>query len=301
MDALLFMTNPANRVFWWRVPRHQCRRVRRGAIGGVRDVLYHVDWQRTPHEFRPGTLEPLPLTRLRDAAQCALDDVLAARGRERLESAIAAQDDLAAVLLCAGLREMGATIGADFTADSLRVAVPMRPVFEQLMLKLQKRGLVESSGSGYQPNPAFTTAAESANEAQRQFITEHPGHLPEAQLVAGNCAELGPILRGEKDAVQVLFAGAGAELLDQFYGDGLLTSHWLAAITAAVQEAARALPRVAGCGFSKWAPAPAASARSYSRPWSGAYTAHIHRRLRCVLLECASEARELPRSRNQDF
>ena len=220
--------------------------VRRGAIGGVRDVLYHVDWQRTPHEFRPGTLEPLPLTRLRDAAQGALDDVLATRGRERLKSAIAAQDDLAAVLLCAGLREMGATIGADFTADSLRVAVPMRPVFEQLMLKLQKRGLVESSGSGYQPNPAFTTAAESANEAQRQFITEHPGHLPEAQLVAGNCAELGPILRGEKDAVQVLFAGAGAELLDQFYGDGLLTSHWLAAITAAVQEAAHALPEGRG-------------------------------------------------------
>jgi len=220
--------------------------VRRGAIGGVRDVLYHVDWQRTPHEFRPGTLEPLPLTRLRDAAQVALDDVLVTRGRERLKSAIAAQDDLAAVLLCAGLREMGATIGADFTADSLRVAAPMRPVFEQLMLKLQKRGLVESSGSGYQPNPAFTTAAESANGAQQQFITEHPGHLPEAQLVAGNCAELGPILRGEKDAVQVLFAGAGAELLDQFYGDGLLTSHWLAAITAAVQEAARALPEGRG-------------------------------------------------------
>src|SRR5437660_722489 len=176
----------------------------------------------------------------------ALDDVLATRGRERLKSAIAAQDDLAAVLLCAGLGEMGATIGADFTADSLRVAVPMRPVFEQLMLKLQKRGLVESSGSGYQPNPAFTTAAESANEAQRQFITEHPGHLPEAQLVAGNCAELGPILRGEKDAVQVLFAGAGAELLDHFYGDGLLTSHWLAAISAAVREAAHALPEGRG-------------------------------------------------------
>jgi NADPH:quinone reductase-like Zn-dependent oxidoreductase/SAM-dependent methyltransferase/acyl carrier protein len=35
-------------------------------------------------------------------------------------------------------------------------------------------------------------------------------------------------------------------LLDQFYGDGLLTSHWLAAITAAVQEAARALPEGRG-------------------------------------------------------
>src|SRR5205823_4758112 len=110
----------------------------------------------------------------------------------------------------------------------------------------QKRGLVESSGSSYRPNPAFTTAAESANQAQRQFITQHPGHLPEAQLVAGNCAELGPILRGEKDAVQVLFAGAGAELLDQFYGDGLLTSHWLGAITAAVQTAASTLPEGRG-------------------------------------------------------
>ena len=44
----------------------------------------------------------------------------------------------------------------------------------------------------------------------------------------------------------MLFAGAGAELLDQFYGDGLLTSHWLAAIAAAVQEAARALPEGRG-------------------------------------------------------
>jgi acyl transferase domain-containing protein/NADPH:quinone reductase-like Zn-dependent oxidoreductase/acyl carrier protein len=220
--------------------------LRRGALGGVRDVLYHVDWQRTPNESRPGTLEPLPLPHLREAAQKALDNVIAMRGRPRLESAIAAQDDLAGALLCAGLRQMGAVIDSDFTADSMRVAAPMRPVFDQLMLKLQKRGLLELSESGYRPSLAFATAAESANEAQRRFITQHPGHLPEAQLVAGNCAELGPILRGEKDAVQVLFAGAGAELLDQFYGDGLLTSHWLAAITAVVQEAACALPEGRG-------------------------------------------------------
>ena len=44
----------------------------------------------------------------------------------------------------------------------------------------------------------------------------------------------------------MLFSGAGAELLDQFYGDGLYTSHWLAAIGAAVQEAARHLPEGRG-------------------------------------------------------
>jgi signal transduction histidine kinase len=70
--------------------------------------------------------------------------------------------------------------------------------------------------TSYRPIRAFTTAADSAQEALRAFVAKHSGHLPEALLCAGSCAELGPILRGEKDAVQVLFSGAGAELLDQF-------------------------------------------------------------------------------------
>ena len=54
------------------------------------------------------------------------------------------------------------------------------------------------------------------------------------------------MLRGEKEAVQILFGGAGADLLDHFYGDGLFTSQWLAGIAAAVQEAARHLPEGRG-------------------------------------------------------
>jgi len=220
--------------------------VRRGAISGVRDVLYHVDWERTPTVSQPETLRPLPLACLRDAARNALHNVITTRGRTRLEAAIAAQDDLAATLLCAGLRDMGVQGEPNFTADSLCVDAAMRPVFEQLMLKLKKRRLVEIDKSGYRPTPGFARSASSAREAQRFFISRHPGHLPEALLVAGNCAELGSILRGERDAVEVLFAGAGAELLDQFYGDGLLTSHWVAAITAAVQVVARDLPEGRG-------------------------------------------------------
>src|SRR6185295_14905625 len=75
---------------------------------------------------------------------------------------------------------------------------------------------------------------------------KHAGHLPEALLCKGNCDELGPILRAEKDAVQVLFSGMGPELLEQFYGDGLFTSHWIAAIAAAVSAAARNLPEGRG-------------------------------------------------------
>src|SRR5207237_4906665 len=163
-----------------------------------------------------------------------------------LKGAIAAQDDLAAALLCTGLREMGAEIGVDFTAETLRVAAQMRPVFEQLLLKLQGRGLLEKAGDGYRPIEAFGKAADSAPAIKREFIEQNPGHLPEALLITSTCAELGLILRGEKDAIQVLFAGAGGELLEQFYGDGLLTSHWLAAISGAVREVARVLPEGRG-------------------------------------------------------
>jgi hypothetical protein len=181
--------------------------------------------------------------------------------------AIAAQADLAAALLSAGLREMGVQTGASFNADSLGIVSAMRPVFAQLMEKLVERALFvdgnpagrtpfsrnghasSESNATWRPTPAFTTAADSASDAPRAFITQHPGHLPEASLCAATCAELGPILRGKKDAVQILFAGAGAEVLDQFYGDGLLTCHWLTAIASAVQESASSSRRTRPAHF----------------------------------------------------
>jgi len=38
---------------------------RSGAAGGTRDVLYHVDWERTPSSIQPTPLAPLPLEQLR--------------------------------------------------------------------------------------------------------------------------------------------------------------------------------------------------------------------------------------------
>jgi acyl transferase domain-containing protein/acyl carrier protein len=219
---------------------------RSGAPSGTRDVVYHVDWELTPSASRPALRAALPLEQLQAAAATALEQVIAIRGRQELQAAMAASDDLTATQLVHGLREMGVTAGRKFTAASLRIATPMQPVFERLMARLVTRGLFKKVATGYRPTPAFAAAADSAPEALRAFVTQHSGQLPEALLCAGNCAELGPILRGEKDAVHVLFSGAGPELLEQFYGDGLSTSHWLAAIGAAVQKAARHLPEGRG-------------------------------------------------------
>src|SRR5450432_1453490 len=122
----------------------------------------------------------------------------------------------------------------------------MRPVFDRLTAGLVRHRLLRKSAAGWEPTADFARAANSGEEVLRNYIEKHPGHLPEALLCKGNCAELGSILRGEKDAVQVLFSGIGAELLDHFYGDGLFTSHWLAAIAGAVSTAARSLPEGRG-------------------------------------------------------
>jgi acyl transferase domain-containing protein/NADPH:quinone reductase-like Zn-dependent oxidoreductase/SAM-dependent methyltransferase/acyl carrier protein len=221
---------------------------RSGVPGGSRNVLYHPKWERTPDSSHLSSQEPIPLDCLQRAAQDTLDEVIGARGRAALENAMAAGDDLAAAQLARGLREMAASTAAaqSFSADSLRVAAPMRPVFGRLIASLTKRGFLERDGNSYRPTSSFSSAADSAQEMLRSFILRHSGHLSEALLCAENCAELGPILRGEKDAVQVLFAGASVELLDEFYGEGLYTSHWLAAIAATVQEAAGHLPEGRG-------------------------------------------------------
>ena len=175
-----------------------------------------------------------------------MDCVIAARGPAEIKAALRAVDDLAAAQLTRGLREMGVTPSVPFDAATLHVATPMRPVFERLMAGLVGRGLLRENGGRFEPTPNFAEAADSADKVLRNYIEKHPGHLPEALLCVGNCTELGSILRGEKDAVQVLFSGIGAELLDHFYGDGLFTSHWLAAIGAAVGTAARSLPEGRG-------------------------------------------------------
>ena len=216
------------------------------APGGTRDVTYHVAWERTPNDSARPAVPPLPLEQLQATAQTAIDLVVETRGHAELEKALCAMDELAAAQLVRGLREMGVAPQATFNADTLKVAAPMRPAFERLAAGLVRRGLLRKTKTGWQPTARFTRTADSAEKILRDYIQTHPGHLPEALLCEGNCAELGAILQGEKDAVQVLFSGIGAELLDHFYGDGLFTSHWIAGIAAAISSAARRLPEGRG-------------------------------------------------------
>ena len=128
---------------------------RSGASEGSRNVLYHLAWERTPARSRAVAQKPVPLDRLRLAAQNALEQVIALRGRAELQNAMVAGDELAAAQVALGLREMGAGANGRFTADSLRVAEPMRPAFDRLVAGLARRGWLEKEGDGHRPTAAF--------------------------------------------------------------------------------------------------------------------------------------------------
>lgn len=205
---------------------------RAGSSGGLRDLVYHVDWERSP-VGEPAPLTPsLTLQDLREATASALEEVVASRGRDELTRALAAKDDLAAALLVETLRRMaGAT---SFSAKSLGVAPSMEKSFERLALGLAERGHLVRRDDAWEQTPSFFETADNAEKIHRDFLAELPGHLVEAQLCALMCSELDAILRGNKDAVQVLFGPVCTELLEQFYGDGLFSSHWMAAVAGAV-------------------------------------------------------------------
>ena len=120
---------------------------RRSSASGSREILYHVGWERMPASSRPSLQEPVSLTRLRDVAREALEQVIASRGRDKLQASMAACDELAAAQLARGLREMCSHGGSNeiLTASSLRVAETMQPVFERLLAGLARRGLLEKS------------------------------------------------------------------------------------------------------------------------------------------------------------
>lgn len=215
--------------------------------GGGRDLVYQVDWEKSDPVGDPVALPPTPLKDLHQAASSALNEVINLRGRDRLETVMASEDILAAAQVAHGLREMAGGKLGKFTAESLGVALVMQPVFHRLMEKLERRGLLTSKKeNSWKTTDNFDKAADSAEDVLRKFFTDHPGHIPEGTLSAMTGAAFGSILRGEEDAVQILFSGPGADLLEHFYGDGLLASHWMSGIGAAIREAANRLPEGRG-------------------------------------------------------
>ncbi len=218
--------------------------------GGTRDLLYHVDWERTPSTIAPAPRPPLPLAQLRDAAAHALEEVIAMRGRARTRSRDGRRATISPPRSSrAACARWASTPAKRFTADSLRRrradAAGLRAPDDQ---SRASAACWQQDGDGYTPTAAFATRGGlGARKRCAPSSRQHPGHLPEASALRGHIAlNSARFCAAKRTPCRSSSRGAGAELLDQFYGDGLFTSHWMASIAAAVQEAARHLPEGRG-------------------------------------------------------
>ena len=164
--------------------------------------------------------------------------------QDRHSNRWAALEDLATGWIVKAFRELGWSLrkGHQTPVEALYARLKIAPahyrLFDRFLGFLEKDGIVARDG-----NVVSVTQAPPARDPgrtwQRLFYSE-PGLLPELILVRRSGTRLAGLLRGELDALQVLFPDGAAGMLEHFYQSGWsqLTFNAMAAeaITAAVSE-----------------------------------------------------------------
>ncbi|MGA1540650.1 MAG: acyltransferase domain-containing protein, partial [Chthoniobacterales bacterium] len=219
---------------------------KKGGAGGWRDLVYHLDWQRLPGSAGAMETPEVPLADLQGAAAEAAAEVIALRGEDNMRQVMCEEDDLASAFVASGLREMGVRAGDGFSAASLGVIEAQQRVFGRLMEALVKRGALRATDGGWTATDSFDAWADGVGGRLRTFLETRPGYYGDALLAATTGGNFAGIMHGEKDAVQVLFGGAGSDLLEHFYSDGIFSSPGLAALATAIRRTASVLPEGRG-------------------------------------------------------
>ena len=232
------------------ISRYQPRSARRSGAGGrPRPSLSHRVGAGAG-QLAFVSLRAGPTVRLQDVAQEPLEQVITTRGRAKLQAAMAACDDLAAAQVARGLREM---VQLDQARDSPHLRLPWR----------KRCGRFSTGCWPNLRNAACLqkTQPATSNSVLSQWRTR-PGDVAIVRLEASRASPRRSALCGKlcgiwshpprrKGCCADSVRGPGAELLDHFYGDGLFTSHWMAAIQPLSCRRPRATsPR--GADFASW-------------------------------------------------
>ncbi len=202
------------------------------------------------------------------------------RGRSALQAASAAGDRTDRRADCPRIARDGVTVQtAKFTA---RLARAWRNRCDRSFDAVDGESCAEANllikeGAWLSPDPGLhDRRRRHAKAAFAPASRVYPGHLPEALLCGATCAELGPIMRGEKEAVQVLFTGGGRGIARSILRrrprhQSVARRHrpppW--------RKSHAIFPKDADCAFSRSAPAPVDWPRKCCRCSSAACTRYV--------------------------
>ena len=192
----------------------------------------------------------LPLARLHAVAQHALDEVLDMRGTRQSRCCHARRATISpAAQLARGLREMG--VGRDQVHRRTRWAwqKPMRPVFEQLIDESRAcADCSRKSAPDLPPDAGFCRAPQTPlpRLLSASFSARIPAICPRPCSAPATAPNSARSCAAKRMPCRCCSPAPARSCWINFTATVFFTSHWLAAIAAAVEEAARHLPEGRG-------------------------------------------------------
>jgi len=218
---------------------------------GADELLYDYTWQLRPRPeeaSRRRSAEDF----LKPAEICAATSSGAARLRQDLgleadfQKLLDELDELCGLFVVQGLRDLGVPLGPGdrLSPEQLEEQYGVKPAHRRLLQRyfsmLAEDGVLRRAGEAWEVGSE--PADGSPVERWREMLAKNPSLYAELTLL-GRCAtRLAAVLRGEEDALQLLFPDGSMAVAEHFYQDSLSLRYYNTLAQRAVSTVLENLP-----------------------------------------------------------
>lgn len=192
---------------------------------GVDGLVYQVDWRPCAapslRTAEPGTFLA-GVGAIAAEIDAAASDIAVANGVAGYDDFIPRLDELCAAYVVAGLADLGLDFRAGFSfdvgglADSLCVLPAHHRLLRRFLEMLTEDGWLQDDGDQW---TVVGTSRPDPDRIARELASAYPTFAAEIELVQRCGSYLAGILRGDVDALDVLFPGGSSAQMEAIYRD----------------------------------------------------------------------------------
>ena len=218
------------------------------ATDAVGSLGYEVRWEPVPTFTRAAPQLAAPKS-CRATTHAAFDGLSAAHGLAVYETLRPELDRLStahvesALLGLGFVNQPGRRFNADSEAQALRIAAPHRRLFARLLRMLAEDGVLAAAGGGFECRRALQASTPEALAAGHAAASARFAPVDGELSTLRRCGpHLAAVLRGEQDALQLLFPGGSLAEARKLYVDSPFARIYNGALVAWLQAALGTLP-----------------------------------------------------------
>jgi acyl transferase domain-containing protein/SAM-dependent methyltransferase len=214
----------------------------------INGLLYGISW---PERAHPMVRDATPATFLRSVTDIAgiLDavapSIAEAHGTARYDDFLPELDGLCGAYVLEGMRELGLAlgIGDHMTLETVmvtsRIMAQHRRLVRRLLDMLTEDGWLQAEPDGWR---VVRTGTEQPARRYAELLARFPAFEAEIQIIERCGSQVAGILRGDIDALQVLFPGGSSAQMEAIYRDLPLARAFNELVGAAVAAAVEHAP-----------------------------------------------------------